>query len=205
LLLRKMEVGPFAANCYLAACERTREAVIIDPGADAHRITGQVAKDGVQVRYIINTHGHVDHVGANEEVRQALSVPVLIHEADAGMCKKPHASLSAFVGKLKLAEPDTMLKGGDKITVGDLTFLVIETPGHTKGCVTLALPGVLFTGDTLFAGSIGRTDLPGGSFREIISSIKEKLLTFPDDTVVYPGHGPQSTIGEEKRHNVFLR
>jgi glyoxylase-like metal-dependent hydrolase (beta-lactamase superfamily II) len=200
-----MEVGPFAANCYLVACERTKEAVIIDPGAEARHIVGQVAKDGVQVRYIINTHGHVDHVGANEEVRQALGVPILIHEQDAGMCKKPHASLSAFVGKMKLAEPDRHLKGGEKITVGDLSFEVIETPGHTRGCITLAAPGALFTGDTLFAGSIGRTDLPGGSFREIISSIKEKLLVFPDDTKVYPGHGPESTIGEEKRYNPFLR
>jgi hydroxyacylglutathione hydrolase len=205
LLLRRMEVGPFAANCYLVACGQTKEAVIIDPGADARQILSMVAGEKVTVKYIINTHGHVDHVGANEDIRKALGVPILIHENDGEMSKKPHASLSAFVGKMKLAEPDTLLKDGDKLTVGTLVFTVIETPGHTKGSITLALDGALFTGDTLFAGSIGRTDLPGGSFREIISSIKEKLLVYADDTVVYPGHGPESTIGEERKYNPFLR
>ncbi len=205
MLLRRMEVGPFAANCYLVACDQTQQAVIIDPGAEAKQILDMVAREKVTVSHIINTHGHVDHVGANEEVRQALGVPILVHEQDGEMSKKPHASLSAFLGKLKLAEPDTLLKGGDKVTVGNLEFTVIETPGHTKGSITLAVDNVLFTGDTLFAGSIGRTDLPGGSFKEIISSIKEKLLVYPDDTVVYPGHGPESTIGQEKKYNPFLR
>ncbi|MBS4021100.1 MAG: MBL fold metallo-hydrolase [Dethiobacter sp.] len=205
MLLRIMEVGPFAANCYLVACGETGEAVIIDPGAEGKQIVNLVAKENVKVRYIINTHGHVDHVGANEDVRSALDVPILIHEKDGEMSSKPHASLSAFLGKMKLAEPDRLLKQGDKITVGTLVFEVIETPGHTKGSITLSAGGVLFTGDTLFAGSIGRTDLPGGSFKEIISSIKEKLLVYPDETVVYPGHGPETTIGDEKKYNPFLR
>lgn len=205
VLIRKMEVGAFAANCYLVACERTREAVIIDPGGDADRILQQVEKDNVTVKYIINTHGHIDHVAANDEVRKATGAPILIHEKDAEMCKKPHASLAVFVGRLKTAEPDRLLKGGEQLQVGDLVFEVIETPGHTKGCITLKADGVLFTGDTLFAGSIGRTDLPGGSYSEIIASIKNKLLVFSDDTVVYPGHGPESTIGEERRYNPFLQ
>ncbi|MDW7651740.1 MAG: MBL fold metallo-hydrolase [Bacillota bacterium] len=205
MLVKQIEVGSFAANCYLVACDETREGIIIDPGAQAKQILKMVEDANVTVKYIINTHGHVDHVGANEDVRSALGVPLLIHEADSEMCKKPHASLAAFVGKMKLAEPDRLLTGGDKLTVGTLTVEVIETPGHTLGGITLLVGGALFTGDTLFAGSIGRTDLPGGSFDVIIQSIKEKLLTFPDDTVVYPGHGPQSTIGEEKKYNPFLR
>jgi hydroxyacylglutathione hydrolase len=205
MILKRMEVGSFAANCYLVACEETREGVIIDPGADAKQILKAVENAQVTVKYIINTHGHVDHVGANEDVRQATGAPILIHEADGEMCKKPHASLAAFVGKLKLAEPDRLLKEGDTITVGTLTVKVIETPGHTKGSVTLVVDGKLFTGDTLFSGSIGRTDLPGGSYEQIIASIKEKLLIYPDETVAYPGHGPETTIAEEKQYNPFLR
>lgn len=205
MLIRSAEVGSFAANCYLLACDETREGVIIDPGAEARTILDMVAKEKVKVQYIINTHGHVDHVGANEEVRRALGVPLLIHEADGEMCKKPHASLSAFVGKLHLAVPDRLLTDGEKIKAGNLTIEVISTPGHTKGSISLLVDGALFTGDTLFAGSIGRTDFPGGSFEQIIRSIKERLLVFPDDTPVYPGHGPRSTIGEEKKYNPFLR
>lgn len=205
MLLKRMEVGSFAANCYLIACDETREAIVIDPGAEAKHILKMIEDANVKVKYIINTHGHVDHVGANEEVRAALGVPILIHEADGEMCKKPHASLASFIGKAELAQPDRLLTGGDQITVGNLTVDVIETPGHTLGSITLLADGNLFTGDTLFSGSIGRTDLPGGSFDEIIRSIKEKLLTFPDDTVVYPGHGPESTIADEKQYNPFLR
>ena len=205
MLIRSLEVGSFAANCYLLACEETRHGVIIDPGAEARAILELVASERVKVLYIINTHGHIDHVGANEEIRQAFDVPLLIHEADGEMCKKPHASLSAFIGKLRLAAPDRLLADGEKITVGNLTIEVIATPGHTRGSVSLLANGALFTGDTLFAGSIGRTDFPGGSFEQIIRSIKERLLLFPDDTPVYPGHGPRTTIGEEKRYNPFLR
>jgi glyoxylase-like metal-dependent hydrolase (beta-lactamase superfamily II) len=205
MLLKRREVGSFAANCYLIACEETREGIIIDPGAEPKQILKMVEDAGVTVKYIINTHGHVDHVAANEEVRTATGAPILVHEADGEMCKKPNASLAAFIGKVKLAEPDRLLKEGDEISVGNLTVKVLETPGHTKGSVTLVVDNKLFTGDTLFAGSIGRTDLPGGSFEEIIRSIKEKLLPYPDDTVAYPGHGPETTIGDEKRYNPFLR
>ncbi len=205
MFLRRMEVGSFAANCYLVACDETREGVIIDPGAEAQNILSMVEKENIRVKYIINTHGHVDHVGANEEVRAALGAPILIHEADGELCQNPHTSLAYFIGKEKLADPDKLLKGGDIIKAGTLEFKVIETPGHTKGCIALSVDDVLFTGDTLFQGSIGRTDLPGGSFEEIIRSIKEKLLTLPEETIVYPGHGRESTIGEEKNNNPFLR
>lgn len=205
MLFWRREVGSFAANCYLIACAETKEGMIIDPGAEAKQILKMVEDAAVTVKYIVNTHGHVDHVGANEEVRRVTGAPILIHEADGEMCKKPHASLSVFVGKLQLAEPDRFIKEGDKLTVGNLTVDVIETPGHTKGSVTLLADGKLFTGDTLFSGSVGRTDLPGGSHGEIIYSIKEKLLIFPDRTTVYPGHGPETTIADEKQYNPFLR
>jgi glyoxylase-like metal-dependent hydrolase (beta-lactamase superfamily II) len=200
-----MEVGVFAANCYLVACEETREGVIIDPGADPKRILDMVAGENIKVKYIINTHGHVDHISANEEVRQALDAPVLVHELDGEMYKKMPANLMAFVGKMKLEAPDRLLKGGEKLSVGTLEFEVLETPGHSRGSISLHTDGALFTGDTLFAGSIGRTDLPGGSYPQLIMSIMQKLLVFPDETLVYPGHGPETTIGEEKAYNPFLR
>lgn len=205
MIVRIMEVGVFAANCYLVACEETREGVIIDPGADPKRILSMVAGENVKIKYIINTHGHVDHISANEEVRQELGAPVLVHELDGEMYKKMPANLMAFVGKTKLEAPNRLLKGGENLSVGTLEFKVIETPGHSRGSITLHTDGALFTGDTLFAGSIGRTDLPGGSYPQLIMSIMQKLLVFPDETVVYPGHGPETTIGEEKTYNPFLR
>ncbi len=199
-----MEVGAFAANCYLVVCPETKEGVIIDPGAEGKYIIKQVEKTGMTVKYILNTHGHIDHVGSNGEVQNAFQVPVLIHEKDASMFQSPQASLAIFTGKGKLKPPDITFKEGDEFEVGGLTVKVLETPGHTQGSVTLDIGGCLFTGDTLFAGSIGRTDLPGGSYRQILESIKNKILAYHDDTVVYPGHGPATTVAEERRYNPFL-
>lgn len=205
MILRVLEVGAFAANCYIAACPDTKEGVIIDPGAAGEEILQWVAKEGIQVRYIINTHGHVDHVGANAEVKEATKAPLLIHREDGDMCRKPHASLAIFAGKLKLADPDRLLEDGDILEVGTLKLEIIHTPGHTRGGISIKIGDSLFCGDTLFAGSIGRTDLPGGSYRQIIASIKEKILTLPDETRVYPGHGPDSTVGDERNTNPFLQ
>lgn len=205
MILRVLEVGAFAANCYIAACPDTREGVVIDPGAEGPQILRAVEDEGIKVKYIINTHGHVDHVGANAEVREATGAPLLIHREDGEMCRKPHASLSIFAGKMKLAEPDRLLEDGDVVEVGSLSFQVIHTPGHTRGGICLKVENAIFTGDTLFAGSIGRTDLPGGSYRQIIASIKEKILPYPPETLVYPGHGPASTVEEETEMNPFLR
>ncbi|MBS4007704.1 MAG: MBL fold metallo-hydrolase [Clostridium sp.] len=205
MLLWRREVGSFAANCYLIACSETKEGIVIDPGAEAKQILKMVEDAAVTVKYIVNTHGHFDHVGANAEVRQATGAPILINEADREMSSKPPASLSVFVGKLQFVEPDRFIREGDKLTVGNLQVDVIATPGHTKGSVSLLADGKLFTGDTLFSGSVGRTDLPGGSHGELIYSIKEKLLIFPGETIVYPGHGPETTIADEKKYNPFLR
>lgn len=205
MILKVLEVGAFAANCYLAACPDTKEGVIIDPGAEGEEILRLVKNEGINIKYIINTHGHVDHVGANGDVKEATKAPLLIHVEDGDMCRKPHASLSIFAGKMKLAAPDRLLEDGDILEVGTLTFQVIHTPGHTRGGICLKTGDSLFSGDTLFAGSIGRTDLPGGSYRQIIASIKEKILPFPDETRVYPGHGPATTVGEERHSNPFLQ
>lgn len=205
LLIRSRETGSLGANCYLVACEQTRQGMLIDPGADAAQIIAMVNEAEITIKYIVNTHGHVDHVGANAEVRQAFAAPIVIHEADGQLYRKPKESLTLFFGDAKLAKPDQLVKDGDQLQLGRLTATVLATPGHTKGSICLQLEDVVFSGDTLFTGSIGRTDFPGGSAQEIITSIKEKLLVLPPDTVVYPGHGPQTTIGQEKAHNPFLR
>jgi len=204
LLLEALEVGPFMANCYLVACPRTKESLVIDPGGEGPLIIARAGKLALKVRYIINTHAHIDHVGANAAVSEAFAVPVLGHKADLPLFHSRATGLALMSGQKKLKEPDSFLQEGDMLQLGELQIRILETPGHSPGCICLEINGALFTGDTLFAYSIGRTDLPGGSYREIIRSIKEKLLTYPDQTDVYPGHGPPTTIGEERRHNPFL-
>ena len=204
MILERLEVGPFAANCYLVACAETKEAVIIDPGAEGRRIIKRVHDLGLKVKYIINTHAHIDHVGANAEVKEAFNAPVLVHAADAPLLRSPQASMALFMGQSKVTPPDWTLEEGDLLEAGTLRIKVLETPGHTPGGISLDINGVLFTGDTLFACSIGRTDFPGGSFRQIIKSIKDKLLSYPDDTRVFPGHGPPTSVGDERLYNPFL-
>ena len=205
MLIKSLEAGVFAANCYLASCEVTREGILIDTGAQAAEILRMVQSAQVTVTCIVSTHGHIDHVGAAADVRDALGVPLLIHEADSEMIRHPHDDLGAYFGTVKPAQPDRLLQDGEKLTFGKAVLRVITTPGHSRGSVCLYGEDVLFSGDTLFAGSIGRTDLPGGSFVQIIRSIKEKLLVLPAATVVYPGHGPATTIAEEIKYNPFLR
>ena len=186
LLIRSRETGSLGANCYLAACEQTRQGLLIDPGDDAAQLIAMVKEEGVTVKYIVNTHGHVDHVGANAAVREALAAPIVIHEDDSQLYRRPQESLTLFFGGGELAAPDLLVKDGAELHVGSLTVKVLATPGHTRGSICLLVENALFSGDTLFAGSIGRTDFPGGSARQIITSIKEKLLVLPPETVVYP-------------------
>ncbi len=204
MIFNIMEVGSFAANCYIIACPETKEGIIVDPGGEGQKILRAVEDEEIKVKYIINTHGHIDHVGANDEVKKATGAPLLIHSEDGDLCRKPHASLAMFAGKEELPEADRLLKEGDVLEFGNLKMEVIHTPGHTQGGISLKTENVVLTGDTLFAGSIGRTDLPGGSYKQLISSIKEKLMILPEEMLVYPGHGPASTIGEEKESNPFL-
>ena len=190
-----------AANCYILGCERTHGAAIIDPGADEKAIERQIAVLGLEPKMIINTHGHVDHIGANSK----LGLPVYIHKADAGQLTDPVKNVSASIGMpLKSPPAAKLLQDGDRIDIGDIDIEVIHTPGHTPGSICLKFRDIVFTGDTLFAEGVGRTDFPGGSEPELLKSIQEKLFVLPDSTKVYPGHGPATTIGHEKRKNPFF-
>jgi glyoxylase-like metal-dependent hydrolase (beta-lactamase superfamily II) len=194
------------ANCFILGCESTQEAVVIDPGDDADQILMALSKLDLKVKYLINTHGHFDHVGANKRMKEVTGAKIAIHPDDEPMLGELSRSASMFGLSAENSPPaDILLKDGDEIQFGDITLKVIHTPGHSRGGVSLFTPGHLFSGDTLFAGSIGRTDLPGGHYDTLISSIKEKLLILDDDTQVYTGHGPETTIANEKRMNPFLR
>lgn len=203
LIVKSLTVGMFATNCYLLSCEKTKEGIVIDPGAQGKKIIEVIASLGLKIRYIINTHGHVDHIGANGKLKERLAVPICLNERDLPIYKDPGYGLKLVLKRQP--GPDVFIADGDKITCGNITLTVLATPGHTPGSVCLLTGKTLFAGDTLFAGSVGRTDLKGGSWRELMNSIKGKLLTLPADTEVFPGHGPKTTIGEEIRENSFLR
>ncbi len=204
MLIRPMPVGPLQANCYILGCEQTRQAAVIDPGGDGDRILMALAKEGLKVAAILNTHGHFDHVGGNNALKSATGAPLMIHRQDAPMLIHLAASAAAWGLQAENSpEPDRLLEDGDSVTFGTITLQVLHTPGHTPGGISLYTPGVVFVGDTLFAGSIGRTDFPGGDFDTLIDAIRTKLFILPDETVVYAGHMQKTTIGQEKRYNPF--
>ncbi|MFY9174579.1 MAG: MBL fold metallo-hydrolase [Peptococcia bacterium] len=198
-------LGMTATNCYIVYDENTKEAMIIDPGDAGKRIMAEVEKNQLQVKYILNTHGHADHIGANKYVKEATGAELLIHAEDAEMLTEPSLNLSVYFGEpITGPAADRVLQEGETIKVGSLEFKVLHTPGHTKGGICLVCGDVVFSGDTLFQYSIGRTDFPGGSYQQLINSIKTKLMPLDDKIVVYSGHGPQTTIGAERRGNPFL-
>ncbi len=205
MILETVVVGPLMVNCYIVGCEATREGLVIDPGGDAEKILSVVARHDLSIVQIINTHGHFDHVGANQALMEAFGVGLRIHELDAPMLA--HADITALKYGLKAENsppPTAFLSDGDTISFGKCRLTVLHTPGHTRGGCSLYGEGVVFTGDTLFAESVGRTDFPGGSSATLLKSIREKLLTLPDTTIVYPGHGPATTISHESLHNPYL-
>ncbi|MEE4265407.1 MAG: MBL fold metallo-hydrolase [Desulfobacteraceae bacterium] len=205
LIIKTLAVGPIQANCFILGCEQTLEAVVIDPGEEADRILHALAEYSLTVKYIINTHGHMDHVSANKRISEVTGAPILIHSLDAPMLEKVAASAAAWGLKAENSPaPDRELQDGDEITFGNITLTVLHTPGHTPGGISLHTGNDVFVGDTLFAGSIGRTDFPGGSFETIKESIQQKLFTLGDDVRVHAGHGPTTTVGREKRHNPFV-
>lgn len=206
MILKSMEVGPIMANCYILGCEETLEAAVIDPGGDADRILQTVSQLGLTVKLIINTHGHFDHVGANKRLKEATGAPICIHQEDAPMLAHLNRAAASFgLSAENSPTPDTMPADGDILTFGRIDLKVIHLPGHSPGGIALQTGDAVFVGDTLFSGSIGRTDLPGGNYNQLIQSVRTRLFTLPDETRVYCGHGPATTIGREKRYNPFFR
>jgi len=192
------------SNCYIITAGN--EAIVIDPGGDAELILDKLNQLQTKLIYIINTHGHIDHIEANKRIKLASGAKILIHKKDAKMLTEPSLNLSAFYYEEAISSPaDRLLEDGDEIEIPNLKLKVIHTPGHTQGGICLLGDGFIFTGDTLFASGIGRTDFPGGSYKTLIASITKHLLVLADTTVIYPGHGENSTIGKEKLNNPFLK
>jgi len=199
--LKRFVVGPLAVNAYLVADPSTKTACLIDPGAEYKKIRAFLDKEGLKLSFIINTHGHGDHIGANAD----FGVPIYIHRLDKDFLVDPGRNLSrSFFFSVKSPPASRLLEEGDSIEIGGVRLKVLHTPGHTPGSISLVSGGVAFTGDTLFNSGVGRTDFDYGDEAALFDSIRKKLLTLPDETTIYPGHGEESTIGEEKRSNPFL-
>ena len=206
MIIKKLSVGPIQANCFILGCEKTKEAAVIDPGDEADRILLTLAESKLKVKYIINTHGHFDHVGANKRLKEVTGADLMIHQEDVPMLEQLTATAGSFgLSAENSPGPDKLLEDGETITFGEITLQVIHTPGHSPGGVSLYTNGALFVGDTLFYGSIGRTDLPGGDYGILIASIQNKLFGLGDDVTVYTGHGPETTLGYEKETNPFAK
>lgn len=205
MLVYGRALGDWGTNCYIVACSETKQAAVIDPGQPDAWIKRVLREENLTPRLVILTHGHLDHIGGVEWVKGFTGAPVLIHPADAAMLPDPALNGSLFFGERVVAPPaDRLLNEGETVAVGNLRLQVLHTPGHTPGGICLYTAGHVIAGDTLFAGSIGRTDLPGGNYETLIRSIKQKLLPLPPETVVYPGHGETTSVGDEAQYNPFL-
>ncbi len=206
MIIETFPVGAFRCNCFIIACQETRSGIIIDPGGDEDLIFSVLAKHQLKTIYLLHTHAHLDHIGATQPVHKDAGGETCLHEDDMFLCN--HLAAQAELFGLPTPETPKMerfLKNGDRLNFGNHTVDVLHTPGHTPGSLSFYIDGFgLITGDTLFAGSVGRTDLWKGSHPDLITSIKQHLLTFPDETTVFPGHGPKTTIGIERAKNPFL-
>ncbi|WP_224981826.1 MBL fold metallo-hydrolase [Geomonas agri] len=207
MLFETIVVGPLGVNCFILGDKQSNEGMIVDPGADCEMVLAAVSHFGIKVKYIVNTHGHFDHIGCNRSLKEKTGAQLLAHKEDVPFLVNAARSAQKYGLTVENSpEPDAFLTDGMKLELGRRVIEVLHTPGHTQGgcCLYLANEKLLISGDTLFADSVGRTDLPGGSHEQLIQSIKTKLMPLPDDTVVWPGHGPSSTIGQERSFNPYL-
>ncbi len=202
--IEALAVGPLQVNCFIVACPVTRQAAVIDPGDEGERILHLLRGEGLELKLVINTHGHFDHVGANRFLVEATGAELCLHSADRALLLRAADHAARYgLRAVDSPEPRRLLADGDRLQVGELTLEVLHTPGHTPGGVCLYTPGHLFSGDTLFAGSVGRTDLPGGDMATLIAGIRNRLWSLPEETQVHPGHGPDTTLGREKTGNPY--
>lgn len=208
MFVKQMEVGSFAVFAYIVGCKRTMEALVIDPASECDRILDEAESRGYNIKYIVNTHSHVDHIMGNRRMKEITGADIIIHEKEAYSLTHQSPYMLSMFGADPSPPADILVREGDYISVGEVSLKVIHTPGHSPGSICLYGDGIVFTGDTLFVGGVGRTDLPGGSWQELVSSIRNKLFTLPDETIVAPGHNygdtSKSTIGREKIHNPFV-
>lgn len=205
MLIKTFVLGPMESNAYILADEHTRRAAVIDPGMGSEHLLEALEEDRLRLDYVLNTHGHFDHVYCDGYFTSKTGARLLIHEADVFLLQRmPEYARHYGFSVADPPQPDGFLRDGDILPIGDLALRVYHTPGHSPGGVCFHVGDVVFSGDSLLAGSVGRTDIPGGSYPELIASIRAKLLALPDATVVYTGHGPQTTIADERAYNPFL-
>ncbi|GAB4443665.1 MAG: MBL fold metallo-hydrolase [bacterium] len=205
MIFKRFVVGALEVNCYVVADEETKEGFVVDPGDNVEVLLDFINKNGIKLKYIINTHCHFDHVGGNKKLKDATGAELLIHEAELPLLERAEGSAALWGFRVEQSpNPTRFLNDGDILIVGSITVEVIHTPGHSPGGICLKFDNKVISGDTIFAGGVGRTDFPGGDGYTLIKSIKERLFTLPDNTEVYPGHGPSTTIGNEKIYNPFF-
>ena len=209
MFLQQLPVGHMVVFSYIIGDEASGDGLVVDPAYETETILSEATNNNITIRYIVNTHGHIDHTGGNADMKEQTGADIIIHEADAAMLGTASPDRLRMFQAKQSPPADRTVRDGDTIAVGGVTMTVLHTPGHTPGGMALSLPGYVITGDTLFVGGVGRTDLPGASWETLRTSIRDKLMTLPDDTIVLPGHhygaAPTSTIGKERLHNPYLR